>query len=338
MFDSFAEAGLDFFVVYLYDRSPTANWGSVDVAHPHMSLVGRGWSPAFSLMLRMLASRRLKVLLIFGYRGPVRRAALAAARVRRLDIVTRSDSNVAAISRDSWLKRWARRRAFRLAFPHRTRVWTIGTANARFWEEYIGLRNTRMIPYSVPELPGSMGVSVGERLSDPSRIRVLFVGRLLELKNVGCLIESFQELSSPDHRAWSLDIVGEGPHSASLRAQAAGDPRIAFHGACPYDELDRFYHRADVLVLPSSQEAWGLVVNEALAFGVRVLVSDQVGAAQLITNDELGAVFPVGDVAALSDALRDSVHHLRRVPVPPSDPTGEMLEDLERLVLGVRRG
>jgi len=70
--------------------------------------------------------------------------------------------------------------------------------------------------------------------------------------------------------------------------------------------LPRFFQLADVFVLPSRHEPWGLIVNEAMASSCPVIVSTDVGChADLITNGVEGCVYPVGDIPALTQALRE---------------------------------
>jgi glycosyltransferase involved in cell wall biosynthesis len=86
---------------------------------------------------------------------------------------------------------------------------------------------------------------------------------------------------------------------------------VVFAGFKNQKELPSLYAAADVLVVPSLSEAWGLVVNEAMCFGLPVIVSDRVGAAvDLVREGENGFIFPVGDIDRLaedlSSVLRDS--------------------------------
>jgi glycosyltransferase involved in cell wall biosynthesis len=71
-------------------------------------------------------------------------------------------------------------------------------------------------------------------------------------------------------------------------------------------ELSRFYHAADMLVLPSrASETWGLVTNEALLHGLPAVVSDRVGCApDLVTDGGTGAIFAAGSAASLAAALQ----------------------------------
>jgi glycosyltransferase involved in cell wall biosynthesis len=274
------------------------------------------------------------VVAVFGYRGPLRLTILMFARLSGVQVVTRSDSNTVALSREPGWKRALRRRAMRLAFPRSTRVWAIGESNAAFWRDYVGRDNIELIRYTTPTLPSSTGLAPSARRSDPENMEFLFVGRLISLKKVDLLIEAFMTLDNEEYTHWRLTIVGAGPLRAELELLAQPDPRIKFVGAIEYDALDRFYLRSDVLVLPSSQEAWGLVVNEALAFGLRAIVSDQVGAAELLTADHIGSVFPADDLAALASEIRASSKFLDRWPCSQPSPSRAMESDLRRLQNG----
>ena len=109
--------------------------------------------------------------------------------------------------------------------------------------------------------------------------KFIYVGQLLERKNLDELLKAFAEIR---HEADSLRIVGSGPIEASLKAQATklglGDS-VVFTGPKTGDALLQEYADANTLVLPSSNEVWGLVINEALASGLHVVVSDQCGAS-----------------------------------------------------------
>ena len=81
---------------------------------------------------------------------------------------------------------------------------------------------------------------------------------------------------------------------------------VRFVGNQPLDELPRYYQLADLFVLPSLEEVWGLVVNEAELAGLPVVVSDRCGAASDLVEDGVnGRRIPPADVDALYAAMRD---------------------------------
>ena len=119
-----------------------------------------------------------------------------------------------------------------------------------------------------------------------------------------------------DVRLW---VLGDGPLRPRLeelsRREAPG--RVVWHGFVNQSDIPRFLAAADVFVMPSQDEPWGLSVNEAMAVGLPVVCSDGVGcAADLVRPGGTGYTYPVGDVAALArclDALRSDRDRRRRM-------------------------
>lgn len=103
--------------------------------------------------------------------------------------------------------------------------------------------------------------------------RLLYVGRLSDEKNVIPMIEQLQ--SSDMH--FEMKIVGSGPLSKKVQNLINNDERFKLYAHMSQDELKVIYSNSDVLLLPSNKETWGLVVNEAINFGLAVLVSSSVG-------------------------------------------------------------
>ena len=112
----------------------------------------------------------------------------------------------------------------------------------------------------------------------------VYVGRLVWQKNLHFLIKQFNR-----HPELHLDIIGFGVQESELKS-IAGD-NINFLGAVNNKELAAYYNKADVFILASKSEAWGLVVEEALNNGTPVMVSNKVGCADEIVNDSNGVVF-----------------------------------------------
>jgi glycosyltransferase involved in cell wall biosynthesis len=145
----------------------------------------------------------------------------------------------------------------------------------------------------------------------PGRPILLFASKLQQRKRCADLIAAHQQLSEP--RPYLL-IVGDGEERTHLEQQAAGSPDIRFLGFRNQTELPRYFDLCDVFVLPSHHEPWGLVVNEAMNAARAVVVSDDVGCQPDLViegqpqdaptgEEETGAVFPVGNVPAITAAL-----------------------------------
>jgi glycosyltransferase involved in cell wall biosynthesis len=165
-------------------------------------------------------------------------------------------------------------------------------------------------------------------------LTVLYVGRLIAIKRVSDLIEAFGELDDPAHANWRLRIIGDGSERSQLELQALRDSRVTFEGFKSYDELGTIFGQCDVLVLPSEQEPWGLVVNEALGYGLYVVTSDRVGSAFDMLDSGTGTTYPVGDTAALMAALRRSAEFPTRRPQACRSDTAALMAASLREVPG----
>jgi glycosyltransferase involved in cell wall biosynthesis len=140
---------------------------------------------------------------------------------------------------------------------------------------------------------------------DRAPLRVLYVGRLQEGKNVDVLLTALGELKAQGVEL-SCDIVGEGHLRASLEAQAASlglTDRVRFAGGVGFERVLASYERADVLVLASECEGWPKAVAEGMAFGL-VCVGSDGGFVPEMLGEGRGVVVPPGDAAALARALR----------------------------------
>jgi glycosyltransferase involved in cell wall biosynthesis len=145
-----------------------------------------------------------------------------------------------------------------------------------------------------------------------NEIVFLYVGRLDAEKNVALLVNSFKNNFKNNNS--KLIIVGAGSCDLSLKKCSEQYDNIEFKGKLFGDDLVNIYHEANVLVLPSNFEPWGLVVNEALAAGLAVVCSDAVGAAtDLVINPKAGWVFESGNQEALEKLLLHCVNHPEEV-------------------------
>ena len=106
-------------------------------------------------------------------------------------------------------------------------------------------------------------------------------------------------------KAW-LVFVGDGELRSELEHYATTNnlTRVRFLGFRNQTEISKAYLAADIFVLSSHFETWGLVVNEAMAAGLPVIASDRVGCRiDLVQHDQTGLVFPAGSVEGLCDAM-----------------------------------
>lgn len=132
---------------------------------------------------------------------------------------------------------------------------------------------------------------------------LLCVARFVHEKNLEFLVKAFRHANlTEDHELW---LVGSGPLESILRN--VQDPRIIVREWVSYDDLPMLYSRAEWLILPSRFEPWGLVVNEAMAAGVPVIVSECCGCVPDLVVDSTGYMFDPTDVSNLVEVLERAV-------------------------------
>jgi glycosyltransferase involved in cell wall biosynthesis len=166
-----------------------------------------------------------------------------------------------------------------------------------FYEQFS--RHVFFVPHAIDTTLFSS--SAGGLTRSDGRTTFLFVGKLISRKRVADLVRAAVEV--PGAEVW---IVGSGPDEARL-ARLATDLRapVTFLGFQDQPQLARLYQQADVLVLPSSIETFGLVVSEAASCGCVPIVSDSCGVVDsLVIHDETGLVFETGRVDQLAERMR----------------------------------
>ena len=257
-------------------------------------------------------------LWIHGYASVNSLQAVLAANALGIPVLLRAESWLADRARSRW-KLAAKSLFFQVLSNGISAVLPIGSVNSKYWTYYFGESVPQFtMPYAVDneyfaQLSNAAEGRTNELRSefnlDANRPVILFASKLQERKHADHLLDAYSKFISdraPQDQSY-LIIVGDGEQRTKLEAQAAELKLdgVRFAGFRNQSELPRFFQLADVFVLPSRHEPWGLIVNEAMACGCAVIVSSDVGShSDLVTDGVEGYIFPVGDIAALTDALR----------------------------------
>ncbi len=118
----------------------------------------------------------------------------------------------------------------------------------------------------------------------------IFVGKFEKKKNPILLLKAFKKIEA--HKNYKIIFVGNGELEGEMKKIAAEDKRIKFLPFQNQSKMPVVYRLGDILVLPSVSETWGLAVNEAMASGLAIVVSDKVGCAPDLVFDNInGFVF-----------------------------------------------
>jgi glycosyltransferase involved in cell wall biosynthesis len=198
------------------------------------------------------------------------------------------------------------------------RVWCVSDALAREvggWLQPGGRVHIRTLPNGVD--PAVFYPPPGWR-PDPAAPKVLFIGLLVEVKNLPVLLTAFAQLRR-DLPGARLTIAGEGPLRGAVERQVAalrlGDA-VRLLGGQPRGEVARLLREeCDILVLPSRVETFGVVLIEALATGKPAVATRCGGPDGIVTDPSLGALCAPDDADTLAEALRRTAARL-----PEFDP------------------
>ena len=144
--------------------------------------------------------------------------------------------------------------------------------------------------------------------TDDQAPHFLAINRFVARKNLRRLVDAHtryaERAAARGQTPWPLVLVGDGPEHADIERLARAHGRVRFGGFAQIDALPALYGRAAALVHPALQDQWGLVVNEAMAAGLPVLVSRAAGcAADLVEEGLTGWTFDPHDADAIADAL-----------------------------------
>ena len=224
----------------------------------------------------------------------------------KIPVFFRGDSTL--IDSQSYFKRIARNLALSWVFSHIDRAMYVGKANKDYFKAH-GLKEHQLIfaPHAIDNQRfashqdhTTAGNTLRTSLGLEANATVfLFAGKLEPKKDPQLLLNVWKNLYLPDAQ---LVFVGNGILEKALKEVAAQIPNVHFVDFQNQQQMPAVYAMADIFVLPSKGpgETWGLAVNEAMAAGKPVLVSDACGCVQdLVEEGVNGWIFKAGDQAML---------------------------------------
>lgn len=271
-----------------------------------------GVRPAIVGALREL---RPDVLMVHGYASATNLLAIFAGKSIGAKLLMRGDTRV---------QPGAQRRRFtsavkRALFKAIDGFVSVGSGNAGYYRS-LGVPDEKIFfaPFCVdnrafqldrPRREAERRAARAELGLPAQSVVLCFAGKLAERKCPRDLLDAYAGVAAT-HPQVRLVFIGSGMEEANLRrtAESLAMPDVVFAGFRNQSELPRYLAASDIFVLPARDEPWGLAVNEAMAAGLPVVVSDEVGAAaDLVAGKGTGAVFRCGSVEELTRAIETLV-------------------------------
>lgn len=263
-------------------------------------------------IIRELRFNEYDALWIHGYAHLTNWLAFFGAWITGTPIILRGESHL--LNHRSALRKLCKRIVLGLLFKSAGCFLTIGSLNAEYYR-YYGVPDEKMFPcpYCVDNTFFSKKraelsekrESLKEKLGiAPATPVILYASKMIPRKRAIDLLRAYGKISDNVRKA--LVLVGDGPDRQNLERYAVeyNLKNVFFAGFKNQTELPEYFAIADVFVLPSTDEPWGLIINEALNFGLPVVTTDQVGAApDLLRHEENGFIYQVGNIDELAGYL-----------------------------------
>jgi glycosyltransferase involved in cell wall biosynthesis len=240
--------------------------------------------------------------------------AFITCLLTKTKVMFMTDSNILSEPSKSFLKIFLKKTILgNFLFKHSFGFLTSGMANEDFYK-YYGVTENKIIrsPFSwgyekILEIANGMK-SKREYLRksfniDKNDFVVLYIGRLSKEKNPLIILDAYNNLKNKNVK---LFIVGDGPMRKDFekKINSFKIKNINMIGFIPHKRTFDFYAISDVLILPSEHETWGIVINEAMCFGLPIIASNRVGSAvDLVKDGYNGFIFPFNDNTKLTEAI-----------------------------------
>lgn len=274
---------------------------------------------------------RYTVAHLAGWGHWVVRLAILCCKLRGVPFSVESDTQ---LNRDltGW-REWIKRKLYPIVLNWPAVVIPGGTRQAKLFRHYRVGEEKISISHMTTDIGKLRSIQTRPREEfrrelgfSSEDVVVAYVGRLEWYKGIAVLLDGFEKavLANPNVL---LAVIGDGSMMNELERFRGRLPagRVHIAGRQSIESVMQWMRSSDMLVLPSLHEQWGMVVNEAMASGLPVIVSAACGCVDdLVENDWTGCIFQSGD----SDALAEKIVSLSR----NESKRAEMGREAQRLI------
>ena len=284
--------------------------------HEHIVLEGRGLAgklKSTSEVVRKISSQDFNLIYIAGYSRMSTMVAVLLASLLRRQFVLHSDvfNNGRPAGKFSPIKRIVRGLLRRTSFNWGSAVLVCGKRGKESTLK-AGCTSEKILnfPYVIDinrinlAQPASVPALCQDDL-DGKKVVIFFSGRMIPRKGLYTLLAALSQLETL--KDWILWIEGDGPDfllNKGLAEKLGVEEKCRFLGFCQYDLHSWLIRSSDIVVVPSLEDNWGIVVDEGLQLGKSVIASEATGSGyDLIDNGRNGFLFKAGDVDTLADLM-----------------------------------
>lgn len=285
-------------VIFRNYRTSTHTW-KIDINNKSYIILPHFKLKKIFMLIKKLKSKKYDFVIVNGYSNLCMMTAITFCIARKIPFSIETDTQLNIPTNP--VKRFIKKEYLKFIFKH-AYGFPGGTKQKELFR-YYGMDEDKinLMPMTVDtewfqsksEILRKDKENIKKRLKINNQRVILFIGRLVKVKNLELLLDAFKKFDNRDNKN-ALVIVGEGEKADNLKTKCKNEniSNVYFEGSKQLEEVVEYYAIADIFILPSYKEPWGLVINEALACGLPVIVSDSVGAAyDLVKHNENGFIF-----------------------------------------------
>jgi glycosyltransferase involved in cell wall biosynthesis len=262
-------------------------------------------------VLKAVLHERFDVIIAYGYGSLTTWIVAVLAKLRGIPFVLFTDARLEYELKRHRIVRLAKRILHALT----NRFIASGSSAAIFLAQMgVPAHRITVVPYAIDNQTLYREFQKWRQLRTETRnelgigkdvVVALYVGRLDKAKGIMELMAAFGCVSSRNQNRYALVLVGDGEARETIEKIVLALDQRSVHivGQVPHELIAKYYAIADLFVLPSYRDVWGMVINEAMVCGLPIITTSEVGAAtDLVREGENGFVIPV-DVDALATKL-----------------------------------
>lgn len=271
-------------------------------------------------IIKELFQNRYNAIWVHGYASFTNWLVFSGAWISGTPILFRGESHLLT-PRPTWRK-MIKKYLLKWLFRSISGFLAIGTLNKEYYKHYkVPDEKIFNIPYMVDEdffkeqsrkWEGRDKMTKKELGLSENSIVILYVGKIFGAKGPGALdlLKAYHQLIIENQRftnSVALVFVGDGKERILLEeyVKKQNVKNVVFTGFKNQTEIPKYYGAADIFILPSYSEQWGLVINEAMYFSNAIIASDQVGAAyDLVQPGKNGYRFKAGNISELKEVMQ----------------------------------
>lgn len=251
---------------------------------------------------RYIKEFRNDVIIVGGYSTPTGMYSVVYMKLHHIPFILNCDGGM--VKSDSYIKR-----KMKQFFIGSASAWlSTGTSCTQYLLHY-GADEKRIYQYpfastkesDIGEVTAEQKSMLRQQLGIKEESMILFVGSFIHRKGIDILLEACWDLKDT-----ALVLVG-GADIAPFTPKTGTEPQVQIYieGFKSESDVKRYYQAADVFVLPTREDIWGLVVNEAMAAGLPVITTDKCGAGlELIKDGVNGFIVPVNKIHLLTEKIK----------------------------------